>query len=123
MAIISQVTTSEQTVSATGAITGSLDTSALTGDFTIRGRVRAATGNPTVRIAIEDTANATPFSEALQVSVKDVKVTNGSDGETVDFGRSYDLPSIRFGATNTKLRANCQAITGGTAFVEVWIEQ
>lgn len=119
---ISAITTGEQTVSATGAITGSLDTSAITGDFTICVRVRGLSGSQNARIAIEDTANSTPFSDVTTVCEFDVKGAEAVEGDTFKV-RSYDVPSIRIGGANNKLRANCTAISGSTsAEVDAWLE-
>jgi hypothetical protein len=124
MAVPNLITTGEQTVTATGAITGTLDTSTLSGEYRIRGRIRGLSGSQSIRIAIEDTANASAFSEATTVAEKDIKGAPNPEGVEVDFGAPRDFPDIRFGATNNKLRANCTAITSSTsALVEVWLEQ
>lgn len=121
--MIKSITTGEQTVSATGAVTGSLDTSAITGDFTICVRVRGLSGSQSARVAIEDTANSTPFSDVSTVCEFDVKGAESVEGDTFKV-RSYDIPSIRIGAANTKLRANVTAISAGaSAEVEAWLEQ
>lgn len=124
MAVPNLITTGEQSVTATGAITGTLDTSTLTGEFRIRGRIRGLSGSQKIRIAIEDTANASAFSEATTVAVQDIQGAQTVDGNVFNFGDiPRDMPSIRFGAANTKLRGNCTAISGGpTALVELWIE-
>lgn len=113
----------EQTVTATGPLTGTLDTSTLSGDFTINVRVRGLTGNQTMRVDIEDTANSTAFSDATQVWTADFKGAPSPEGITHSI-RAYKLPSIRFGGVNNKLRANVQEISNGvSALVEVWLDQ
>lgn len=123
MALPKAISTGEQTVSSTGAITGTLDTSALTGDFTIYARVRGLTGSQTIRIDIEDTANSTPFSDATQVYTFEFVGAPTPDGETKSV-RAYHLKSARVGGANNKLRANTQFITNGaSALVEVWVDE
>jgi hypothetical protein len=123
MATISAITTGEQSVTTTGAITGSLDTSALSGAFTVKLRVRGLTSAQNIQIALEDTANASAFSDALQpwsVTTAGVAVVEGATHSV----RSYEIPACRFGATNTKLRFNAQVVTGSpTALVQGWLEQ
>ena len=123
MSLILPITTSEQTVTTTGPVTGVLDTSAFTGDFTLRIRARGLTGTQSLRYAFEDTANASAFSEAQQIWVDEL---GGAAVEGVEKEkRSYDLHgAIRIGAANNKLRLNVTSLTGGaTAYVEAWLEQ
>ncbi len=124
MATISNITTGEQSVSATGAVTGSLDTSALSGAYTIKVRVRGLATGKKILIAVEDTANATPFSDKVQVAVAHFVGVIPTDGNYREW-TSYDIPSTRFGATNTALRLNVLAIDGsaGTVNVQGWLEQ
>jgi hypothetical protein len=124
MATITNITTGEQSVTATGAVTGTLDTSALTGDYTVKLRVRGLLAGKKAIVAIEDTANATPYSDKVQVAVKHFvggdEVASGTAAEW----RSYDISSTRFGATNTGLRVNVLSITGSPTFsVFAWLEQ
>jgi ammonia channel protein AmtB len=118
VAIPSLITTGEQSVTATGAITGSLNTSALVaGVGALKVRIRGLTSGQSCRIAVEDTANASAFSDAIQVFVVE-SVTGHSSTLLID------LPDMRFGVANSKLRLNCQAITASTtALVQGWIEQ
>lgn len=124
MATITDITTGEQTVSATGAITGSLDTSALTGDYTVKVMVRGLSAGKKCLIVLEDTANASAFSDALQVAAFHFVGGAPTDGNFHE-RKSYDIPMTRFGATNTKLRLNCLAIdsTPGTVKAHGWLEQ
>lgn len=124
MPTLADITTGAQAVTTTGAVTGSLDTSALTGDYTIKIRVSALGSGKRAVIALEDTAHATPFSEAIQVAVKQVVGTVTSDNELNFSWRSYELPLARYGATNTKFRINvlaCDATPGLT--VHAWLER
>jgi hypothetical protein len=123
MSTISAITTGEQSVTSTGAITGSLNTAALTGGFTVKIRVRGLTSAQNIQIALEDTANVTPFSDALQPWSVTFAGVAEAEGATQSV-RSYQIPACRFGATNTALRLNAQVVTGSpTALVQAWLEQ
>jgi hypothetical protein len=120
---ISAITTGEQSVTSTGAITGVLNTAALTGAFTVKLRVRGLTSAQNIQIVLEDTANVTPFSDALQPWSVTVAGVNEPEGATHSV-RSFEIPACRFGATNTELRFNAQVVTGSpTALVQGWLEQ
>jgi hypothetical protein len=112
--MLSYITTGAQTVTGTGPVTGSLDTSALgaTADFTVKLDVTSMTAGAVAIIAIEDTANATPFSDAVQVAVFHVSgpiVTRADDNLNK---RRYEIPGTRFGQSNSKLRANVLSLSG-----------
>ncbi len=123
MPTIKAITTGERSVTTTGALTGSLDTSALSGDYTVKIRVRGLTaGTQNLQIALEDTASATPFNDATQPWVASVAGATPTEGVTLSV-RSYQIPAARYGAANTAFRVNCQAINGSpTALVEAWAE-
>jgi len=121
---ISDITTGKQSVAAAGAVTGSLDTSAITGDFTVRLRVSALASGKRMIIALQDTANATPFSDAINQDVRQFV------GEIVPSApvevsiQSYQLPLLRYGAANTKLRFNVLSVDGSPAGeVHGWLER
>ncbi len=120
--VMSNITTGEQgSITTTGAITGSLDTSALTGKYAVKLRMKLTAGVAVV--AVEDTANASAFSDAIQVAVFHIKGASPNEGNEWN-KQDYEIPGTRFGATNTKLRLNVLSITGGgtlTAFG--WLEQ
>ena len=123
MATISAITTGQQSVTTTGAITGVLNTSALTGAFTVKIRVAGLTSAQNIQIALEDTANATPFSDALQPWCVTFAGVAEPEGATQSV-RSYQIPACRFGVANSELRLNAQVVTGSpTALVQGWIEQ
>jgi hypothetical protein len=123
MAIPNPISTGEQSVTATGAITGVLDTSTLSGDFTVYARVRGLTGSQSIRIDMEDTANSSAFSDATQVYTFEFVGAPTPDGETKSV-RAYHLKSARVGGTNNKLRGNVQEITNGaTALVTLWVDE
>lgn len=117
------ITAGEQSASATGAIGSGVSTTTMTSTM---GRVVVrvtglGTGN-TARVAIEDTNNASAFSDVASVATFEFNGGSDHDGDT----RSkaiYELPDFRYGSTNTKVRANVTAISGGTAKVYAWIEQ
>ena len=115
------ITTGEQSVTTTGAIPGSLDTSALIAAYTVRARFKLDKGVAVV--ALEDTANASAFSDAVRVAVFHVHGPTPTEGDIRSI-REYQIPATRFGATNTKLRFNVLAIAGGgTLTAWGWLEQ
>jgi hypothetical protein len=124
MGVKTAITTGERSVTTTGALTGSLDTSALTGDYTVFLRVRGMTlSTQNIQIALEDTASASAFTEATQPWVASFNGISTKEG-AVKSVRSYDIPACRFGATNTALRFNTQTVNGSpTALVDGWLEQ
>jgi hypothetical protein len=123
MATQTDITTGFQTVSATGAVTGTLDTSALSGDSSIKLCVNGLAAGQTAQVAIEDTASATPFNDAHQVAVFHVQGQVQSQAEAWFAKRQYEIPATRFGAANTKLRANVLALSGGNLSLRALIEQ
>jgi hypothetical protein len=124
LANVSQITTGEQAVTATGAVTGSLSTATLTGDFTVKVRVRGLSAGKALQLAVEDTANATPYSDVTQVAVAQFYGETLADGDTRNW-RQYEIPMTRFGVANSALRVNVQQIsaTPGTVLVDAWLEQ
>lgn len=118
------ITTGEQAVTAAGAVTGSLDTSASTFTFnTIKVSVRGLSATKRAVFAIEDTANASAFSDAVQVAVFHFVGGGTVDGDARERA-SYDIPLTRYAVTNSKLRLNCLAIDGtpGTVLAQAWVE-
>lgn len=117
------LTTGEQTVTATGAVTGSLSTASMAaGVGSIKLRVTGLTSGQSVRLVVEDTNNATPFSDALQVWTVDTAQGQSPDGNVYSVAL-ITLPDLRIGSANTKLRVNCQAITSNTSIkVLAWVD-
>lgn len=119
------ITTGEQAVAAAGAVTGSLDTSALpaTALKTVKLIVRGLAAGKRAVFAIEDTASATPFNDAIQVGVAQFQGSQPPEGVAKEW-QAFDIPLVRFGAANNKLRLNCLAIdaTPGTVLAHAWIE-
>jgi hypothetical protein len=113
------ITTGAQTVTTTGAVTGTMDTSALTVRPVIRLIIAALTAGATARIAIEDTANSSEFSDAQTAAVFDVTGPIGDPAE-VELSITPDLtPSMRIGATHNQLRANVTQLTGSSPSLTV----
>lgn len=124
MAILADITTGAQAVTAAGAVTGSLDTSGLTGDYTIKLRISALAAGKRAVVAVQDTANATAFSEAITVAVKQAVGSITADNELNFSWRSYELPLARYGAANTKLRINVLAVDGSPGLtLHAWLER
>lgn len=120
---LNDITTGEQSVAASGPVTGTLDTSGLTSFKTIKVMVRGLNTGKRALFVIEDTANATPFSDALQVASMHFQGSMPTEGVAKEYA-TYDIPMTRFGATNTKLRLNCLAIDAspGTVLAHAWCE-
>ena len=125
MATIHQITSGLQTVNAPGAVTGTLDVSGFTGDYTLKIRVAELGAGKIARIAIEDTADgANPFSDRLPVVLVHVKgpVTAGAD-KVFSF-QSYELAAARFGGTNNKFRCNVLSCSDTPGLkVQAWLER
>lgn len=125
MALINPITTGVQAPTTTGAITGTLDTSTLSGKFCIKVRVAALGAGKTAIIAIEDTASASAFSDAVTQTVIQVKgkITEGSSEKMFEI-QDYMLPGLRYGAANNQLRANLTSVTATPGLkVQIWVEQ
>jgi len=128
MATLKDITTGEQAVAAAGAVTGTLDTSAFVitanaGFRTLKCVVRGLAPGKRALFVIEDTANATPFSDALQVAAMHFVGSQPTEGVAKEY-QVYDIPMIRTGVANSKLRLNCLAIdaTPGTVLAHAWLE-
>jgi hypothetical protein len=118
-----QITTGVQTVSATGPVTGTLNTSSLSGNFTVRVTINGLPEGLRMMLSLEDTSSSTPFSDARTVAHWDTYGGMPADGLTLAI-RSDRMPSAKFGAANTALRVNCTALDeGATAQVVAWLEQ
>lgn len=124
MSKITDITTGEQSIAAAGPATGTLDTSALTGAYNIKCRVSGLATGKKMMVSIEDTANASAFSDALPLAVFHFTGGFPVDGITKSL-QAYDIPNARFGITNSKLRVNVTAIDAGAGSpsVHAWIEQ
>jgi hypothetical protein len=123
---MAEITTGPQTATTAGPLTGTLDTSALTAHPTLKLEFFGLTPGATARVSIEDTANSSAFSDAQAAAVFDVAgpIGTGDPGDTtgpnLQISITPDLtPSLRFGATNNKLRANLLTITGTSPSVSV----
>jgi hypothetical protein len=118
------ITTGIQSPTTTGAVTGSLDTSALTGDFEICLDVLAIAAGKHARVAIEDTASATAFSDATTVQVWDFYGATAPPAQVSQSVRSYLVTATRFGVANAKLRANVQLLDSGANLqLHAWLRQ
>jgi len=132
------ITTGVQTLTAAGVVTGTLNTSAMSGDYTVFLNVSGLTEGATAAIAIEDTASSTAFSDAQQQAVFTVKgFIEGQAAVTLSF-RKFEVgtgqveadltmgtSAPRFGAANTQLRAHVLALTGSSPslWLHAWLEQ
>lgn len=132
------ITTAVQTVTAAGVVTGTLNTSAMSGDYTVFLNVSGLTEGATAAIAIEDTASSSAFSDAQQQAVFTVTgFIEGQAAVTLSF-RKFEVgtgqveadltmgtSAPRFGAANTQLRAHVLALTGSSPSLSLhaWLEQ
>jgi hypothetical protein len=130
------ITTGLQTVTATGPVTGTLNTSAMSATlgYTIFVVIAGLTAGASATIAIQDTADATPFADAqtqasftvtgkvgdpaeIELSIRKYAVGTGEGGLDADTSAGSTTP--RFGAANTALRANVTALTGTSPSLSV----
>jgi hypothetical protein len=132
--MLSPITTpTRQTINATGPADGTLDTSAIEGDWTLRFAAEALPAGQTALVAIEDTAvptvagtgnppvgGTTAFSDARQIAV--FHVGGPQTVETAATLRAYQLAAARLGAANNKLRANVLALSGGPLVFQAFLE-
>jgi hypothetical protein len=117
------ITTGVQTATATGAVTGVLSTSAMSGQFTIFVDICGLGIGQTATVAIQDTASSTPFSDANTVASFNVAGQITSQADVMQSRLSFESPAVRFGAANTALRANVTALSGGTITLHAFLEQ
>jgi len=124
MATIYAITTGEQAVTESGAVTGTLSTASFPNpvNYTLKLRVRGLASGDTANFSFQDTANSSEFSDAIDVCT--VNVTgegSAAEGQTYSFPW-YEVPTMRVGATHNEVRVNCLSISGGTANVLAWLE-
>lgn len=123
------ITTGVQTVTAAGAVTGTLNTSAMSATipYTLFVTITGLTAGASATIEIQDTADATPFADAqtqatftvggpvessatITLSTTKESVGTGDSGMAAHTVDGSSAP--RFGAANTQLRAYVSALTG-----------
>jgi hypothetical protein len=117
------ITTGEQAVAAAGVVTGVLSTAALAPFNTIKLMCRGLAAGQRALFSIEDTANATPFSDVRQVAVAHFMGAQSPDGSAREWA-TYDIPLTRWGVANAEIRVNCLALDAGagSVFVHGWCE-
>jgi hypothetical protein len=122
MATITDITTGVQTVTAAGAVTGTLDISGLSGDFTVKIRVTELSAEKTAVIALEDSVNA--FTAAVQQAVVQVRGAVKPEAEKVFSFKKADLPAFRLGTASGVCRINVLSVTATPGLkVHAWLEQ
>ena len=122
MAKITAITTGEQSVTAVGAVTGTMATTGLTGDYTIKLRVRGLAAAQKISIGLENSALGTFSTDILQDAVYHFVGADQVDGSVRETA-SYDIPCTVFGGATNKYRFNAYVVTGApTALVEGWFE-
>jgi hypothetical protein len=111
-----QITTGQQTATAAGALTGTLDISAMAGGYMIDVVVLAlasAALTPKARIVIEESADNF-VADILPVALYNVQGPIASMAPVAHSWTHSQLPSMRLGATGAKLRVNVVALDGTT---------
>jgi hypothetical protein len=128
MATPNLITTGEQSVTAVGAVTGSLSTNGLPKAGWLKARIRGLLPGQSIQMIVQDTANATPFSDAI--AVWEIDTAQGAQVATVPENEMnfaielFRLPDMRFGGANNALRGNVTGMTAGAApLVTIWLEQ
>ena len=123
MATLTDLTTSVQTVTSSGAVaaTAGVDVSAVTGDYSVVVEVVSLTASKTARIQLEDTTNGWTTATALDV----INVTGTIDSRCDErfTKRKYQLPNSQAGVTNGKFRVNVTAIDSAASLqLHAWLE-
>ena len=122
------ITTGPQTLTAPGAFTGVLDTSALPAQATLFLTVLAITPGATARVAIEDYTNLSTGTEQAPLTPDNLPAAlwqfggpgalsgpaaaNIPDAPLKVSRPGHELPDIRMGSANTHLRAVLVSLTG-----------
>ncbi|GAC1700075.1 MAG: hypothetical protein NVS9B4_00790 [Candidatus Acidiferrum sp.] len=125
---ISNITTGQQTVTATGPVTAvaGLDISGVTGMCAVHVRIQslsAAAGIPKVAITLEDSVNG--FTASVPVAMlKPQQGTIDTKTEVHRIWQKYDMASCRFGTVGAVLRANVVSLSGTTpsCTIDSWLE-
>jgi len=103
-----------------GAVSMAYDISGLSGDFTLRITVEGMAVGKKVLLAVQDSA------DGFVSDVKTLMVVNltGSNAPESYNARAYQVPSLRLGVTNARLRLNVQSIdSGNPAVLSLGLEQ
>lgn len=111
------ITTGDQTVTATGAVTptAGLDISGITGDFTVQIMVKSLTAAKKILIQLEDSVNA--FTAAIgKALINPVGAVGAAYDQKYTF-RKYQIPSLRAGTASAVARLNVTAIDSATTAV------
>jgi hypothetical protein len=121
-ATLSDITTGLQSVSSTGAVTGSLDISGMSGDFNVKVQIQALSAGKTVVIGIEDSVNAFTATVPQAVIQATGSLTSNYD-RTYTF-RKNQIPALRIGTGSAVVRLNVYSTTATPGLqVHAWIEQ
>lgn len=102
-------------VSAAGRLAGTLDTSALAGDFTIDFTISKLADGKTARIALEDSTNATFATGALTLAVWNFSGPIIPQAPITVSLRAYQLANARRNVANAALGLNVLACDANAA--------
>jgi hypothetical protein len=117
------ITNGLQTVTSTGAVPGTLDTSAMLGPFTAKLTVAGLTAGSIAIIGLEDTASETPFSDAIAQAIWQVTGPVSSSAQIdTSLVSEYQIPGCRSGDENSKLRLYVYKLTGSDPSLTVGAE-
>jgi len=100
-----------------------LPIAAITGDFTVRVRVESLTPGKNIQIAIQDSVDGfvNDIVTRATINVEGAVLTTAML-DAIE-ARSYQIPSMRFGVANAKMRLNVLAIdAAATAVITAWYE-
>lgn len=115
---LSDITTGLQTVTGTGAVTGSLDISGITGDYTLKIRVAELPAAEDAELVIEDTVDN--FTASVVRGV--LNVPGGLQERTFSFLKR-DLKTMRAGTASAKVRINVRTKSAsGNLKLHAWLE-
>lgn len=105
-----------------GTAIKALDVSAVTGDFTLVGRLESMTAGKMITVSIQESADG--FSSDVRTLAIWHLLSPTSNAPRVFSIRSRDIPTERFGTANVKCRLLVQDITSATTAVfSLYLEQ
>ena len=113
------------THSTTGSL-GSIDVSALSGDFTLTLTIHSLTGAKRASICVQDSLDSFASDATTQAAAENIAGPIGPPpGPPVVYTwRSYQLPSSRIGQASAKLRLFISSLdAGGTVITSLMIDQ
>jgi len=104
-------------------VSQALDISGISGDYSVKLRVESLTAAKKIQIAIQDSVDGFVNDIVTRGTINVAgQILTASMRDVLEL-RSYDIPSMRFGTANAKMRLNVLAIDStATAVVTCWYE-